>query len=151
MAQLQKNKWESRNQAQNRIQKEQIEDQLINQFISELEPKDWGEGNPTEYSEMGPDEQLRYDILSYKFYAASYEQAKRDNPIFEGIEFENYLKISRPEREFERTLRTPDAEGISVVWDDVYNNNSNVMKASALKGRMAAMAASDAQEKSKQS
>jgi|10_taG_2_1085330.scaffolds.fasta_scaffold51647_2 hypothetical protein len=150
MAQLQKNRWESKPQAEQRIQKEQLEDQLINQFIADLEPKDWGTGNHAEYNYMSSQEQRRHDLKSFKFFAEKHENAKVNNQVYDGIEFENFLKVDRPEINFEKELRTPDAGEISTAWVNVYGSNSNLMKASALKGQMISIAAADRQEKFKQ-
>jgi hypothetical protein len=146
MAQLQKNRWESKPQAEQRIQGEQLEDQLMNQFIADLESKDWGVGNDAEYNNLSYTEQEQYDLKMFQFFSEELNAKQELNPSYVGIEFENYLKIARPEPSFQEALFSSEADEMSKTWRDVYGSNSNLMKTSALKGRMAAIAGAQGQE-----
>ena len=149
MTRNQKNSWESKEQAEQRIQTEQLEDQLINAFIAEQEIADWGLGNEAEYDNMAPKEKKIYDLKSYQFFANKQKEKALEYPEWEGIEFDNFLKINRPELDFEKELRSERIGEVSQMWTDVYGSNTNLMKASALRGRMVAIAAAQAQEELK--
>jgi hypothetical protein len=115
-----------------------IENTLINSMISDKEPWDPKAVGQELYSKQPFEKKLDLDREAFKYFVEKYEAKKIDNPKFNDITFENFLKLERPEDEFMEELRDPNKyrdATISKVWRDMYGGDTGLLKISALEGK----------------
>jgi len=116
-----------------------MEDMLINEFIGKDLPK-WDpkgpEGQELIYNTLPFEDKAKAEMDAFKFFYEGHELKKQDNPRYKEIEFENYLKLSRPEELFKRSLTDPDVPTAppAAAWQNIFAENTGVMKFAALQG-----------------
>jgi len=116
----------------------EIEDQLINSFI-ENDLSFWDpdglEGIPA-YSGATKEDTHKYDLQAFEYFYSVQQEKSKNNQKYESLEFNNFLKIHRPEDGFISAFRDdePPVDGPAVMWHEIYNRDTGLMKESALKG-----------------
>ena len=122
-----------------------MEDMLINEFIGKDLPK-WDPKGPSGqelvYATLPFEDKSQAEIDAFKFFYDNHELKKQDNPRYKEIEFENYLKLSRPEELFKRSLMDVDVPTAppALAWRNVFAENTGVMKYAAMQGLKRIMA-----------
>jgi len=121
----------------NREKARELEDIIMNKFIEEgLDVFDTpGLSGDPKYNELPPDKKEAYDLASFQYFHQAQQAQAEQNSRYGSMEFPNFIKMFLPEEGFQDVLRESDGEGTPAkVWHDIYNQNTNLMKESALKG-----------------
>jgi hypothetical protein len=127
-----------------------IEDALINSFIEQDVPL-WdppGQSGEAMYNLLRPGKKQNYDLQAFEYFYKAQDEKARENPKYGSVEFQNFLKIYRPEEGFVDSFRDPEnvSEGPALMWHEVYNRNTGLMKESALKGLKRMLASNISEE-----
>ena len=115
-----------------------IEDSLINAFIEHEVPL-WdpdGHAGEAKYHSGTRDDREEWDLQAFQYFYGVQEEKAQNNAKYGSITFDNFLKIYRPDDNFVESFRAPEPpiEGPAVMWHDIFNRDSGLMKESALKG-----------------
>jgi hypothetical protein len=123
----------------------QFEDILINQFLEKetsIFPTP-GVTGEAKYNGLSFDDQQKFDLHAFEYFRQAHELKAQENPKYQGVKFVNFVNMFHPDEGFEKVLREPNWEGTTAeVWSKMYDQNTNLMKESALKGLKRAIASS---------
>ena len=122
-----------------------MENMLINKFISEgLDYWDVTGDPEPQYTILNEDQKASHDITTFKFFNQAYKDKQVENPKYESISFDNFLKLYRPEGDWNTNLKDFDKVDESIdakLWRDIYGRDTGLMKRSALEGLKRVVAA----------
>ncbi|QDP62275.1 MAG: hypothetical protein GOVbin2066_42 [Prokaryotic dsDNA virus sp.] len=116
----------------------ELEDQLINSFI-ENDISTWdplGLDGEAAYHGASREDKEGYDMQAMQYFYEVQQNKMQDNDRYSGLEFDNFLKIYSPNESFIESFRADETptSGPAVMWHDIYNRDTGLMKESALKG-----------------
>ena len=123
----------------NLSQKIKVEDMLINRFIED--DMDLFETN-TELAGEAPYERLslvdkqELDVNMLKYFRENHQEKEKENSVYQGLEFQNFVKIFNPVEEYISDMRqgTVNEQDPAMIWHKVFNRDLNLMKKSAFEG-----------------
>ena len=114
-----------------------MEDKIMNTFIKEeLDIFEIpGLSGEAKYKKLDSIKQNSYDFAMMQYFQNAQKEKAKENDRYASMDFENFVKLFNPNEGFTKVLRDKNSEpGPANVWFDIYNQDTGLMKESALKG-----------------
>ena len=106
-----------------------VEDAVINDFIRDELPIWDVKGDPQLFEELKPRERKIAEATAFKYFNSLFESKQRENKKYSSLSFENFLKISRPEKEL---VNSDNLD--SKLYKTVFGSDTGSFKQAAISG-----------------
>ena len=132
---------ESNEQYQGRMYKETVEDQIINDMLSNKVTMilDTDAVVNSTYTKSTPAQKEAYNLLVFQFFSNQYENDMKNHPRMKELvgDFPNYIKMKNIDDEILDRLRTEaniPLGSIENLWNNVFDQDTALLKIAGLNG-----------------
>ena len=135
---LEKKPYETSGEAEQRIKAQSVEDQIINEFIEDGVSNifDSEKVMLSNYNNASDKDQAILDQAAFSIISTEYEKKIEEFPRYQGIKFENFVKLFNNSREWTNDLRDVNAkEGTPAhLWSHWFGEDMGLFRQAALNG-----------------